>query len=111
MNLVAAHLGLWWGDRRIQLARLQAQIASLEKRPTIVLGDFNDVRRRGPAERSLCPPLTATPALGTFPSWWPILPLDRIWYGPPLEIVSIVTLNEAHHVSDHLPLLASFRLP
>ena len=51
-----------------------------------MLGDFNDFPGRGLAERSLCPPLIATPELPTYPSRLPLLPLDRIWFSAPLEL-------------------------
>ncbi len=69
-----------------------------------MLGDFNDFPGRGLAERSLCPPLTATPELPTYPSRLPLLPLDRIWFSAPLELKTIATLRDAGRASDHLPL-------
>jgi endonuclease/exonuclease/phosphatase family metal-dependent hydrolase len=109
--VVAAHLGLLPFERRRQFARLTERIAEIADRPLIVLGDFNDFPGRGLAERSLCPPLEATPSLPTYPSRLPLLPLDRIWYSKPLEMVTIATVSDAEHVSDHLPLLATLRLP
>ena len=108
INVVAAHLGLLWLDRRKQLARLRARLDALGCEPTIVLGDFNDYFRRGAADRTFCPPLNPAPALRTFPSRLPLLPLDRIWYGGCLELDSVGTLVEAGSLSDHLPVLASF---
>lgn len=105
--VIAAHLGLLPFERRRQFARLRERIDSIEERPLVVLGDFNDFPGRGLAERSLCPPLTPTPELPTYPSRLPLLPLDRIWFSDPLELTTIATLQEAHHASDHLPLLAS----
>ena len=61
--VVAAHLGLLPFERRRQFARLKERIATITERPLVVLGDFNDFPGRGLAERSLCPPLTATPEL------------------------------------------------
>jgi len=109
--IVAAHLGLLPFERRRQFARLKERIATIPERPLVVLGDFNDFPGRGLAERSLCPPLTATPELATYPSRLPLLPLDRIWFSAPLELATITTLNDAGRVSDHLPLLASLRWP
>jgi len=109
--VVAAHLGLLPFERRRQFARLKERIAAIPDRPLVVLGDFNDFPGRGLAERSLCPPLTATPELATYPSRLPLLPLDRIWFSAPLELAAIATLNDAGRVSDHLPLLASLRWP
>jgi endonuclease/exonuclease/phosphatase family metal-dependent hydrolase len=105
--VIAAHLGLLPFERRRQFARLKERVASIAERPLIVLGDFNDFPGRGLAERSLCPPLAATPALPTYPSRLPLLPLDRIWFSDPLELATIATLSDAQRVSDHLPLIAS----
>jgi endonuclease/exonuclease/phosphatase family metal-dependent hydrolase len=107
--VVAAHLGLLPFERRRQFARLKERIAAIDERPLVVLGDFNDFPGRGLAERSLCPPLTPTPELATYPSRLPLLPLDHIWFSDPLELTSIATLNDARRASDHLPLLASLR--
>jgi endonuclease/exonuclease/phosphatase family metal-dependent hydrolase len=108
LAIIAAHLGLMPFERRKQFALLKERIAALTTRPLVVLGDFNDFPGRGLAERSLCPPLTSTPELRTYPSRFPLLPLDRIWFSAPLELGTIATLAEAGRVSDHLPLLASF---
>lgn len=109
--VIAAHLGLLPFERRRQFDRLKTRIAEIGDRPIVVLGDFNDFPGRGLAERSLCPPLRATPSLATYPSRLPLLPLDRIWFSDPLELVTIAALRDAERVSDHLPLLASLRLP
>jgi endonuclease/exonuclease/phosphatase family metal-dependent hydrolase len=107
--VIAAHLGLLPFERRRQFARLRERIASISERPLIVLGDFNDFPGRGLAERSLCPPLRASPSLPTYPSRLPLLPLDRIWFSEPLELVTVATISDAQRVSDHLPLMASFQ--
>lgn len=112
ITVLAVHLGLFPGERRKQLDRLRARIDTLDGGdPIIALGDFNDFPGRGLAERKLCPPLEDTPSLPTYPSRLPLLPLDRIWHSKPLELATIATLRDAQHVSDHLPLLASLRLP
>lgn len=109
--VIAAHLGLLPFERRRQFARLKDRIATIADRPLVVLGDFNDFPGRGLAERSLSPPLTGAPALATYPSRLPLLPLDRIWYSGPLELTTIATLHDAGRASDHLPLLASLHWP
>jgi len=109
--VAAAHLGLFPFERRWQFERLKARIAEIAERPLIVLGDFNDFPGRGLAEQSLCPPLEMTPELATYPSRLPLLPLDRIWYSKPLEMITIAAIRDAERVSDHLPLLASLRHP
>jgi endonuclease/exonuclease/phosphatase family metal-dependent hydrolase len=111
ITIMAVHLGLFPYERRKQLARIRARLDEIGDRPLIALGDFNDFPGRGLAERTLCPPFEGAPALATFPSRLPLLPLDRIWYSKPLELQSIATLSDAQRVSDHLPLLASLRHP
>ncbi len=109
--VVAVHLGLLPFERRRQFARLRTRLESISERPLVVLGDFNDFPGRGLAERSLCPPLTPTPELATYPSRLPLLPLDRILFSDPLELTTIATLRDAGRASDHLPLLASLCWP
>ena len=109
--VIAAHLGLLPFERRRQFLRLKERISEIAHRPLVVLGDFNDFPGRGLAERSLCPPLRATPELPTYPSRLPLLPLDRIWFSEPLELVTIAALRDAERVSDHLPLVASLQMP
>jgi endonuclease/exonuclease/phosphatase family metal-dependent hydrolase len=111
ITIVAVHLGLLRSERRTQLARIRERLDEIPDHPIIALGDFNDFPGRGLAERSLCPPLEEVPALATYPSRLPLLPLDRIWYSKPLELKAIATLRDAQRVSDHLPLLASLRQP
>jgi endonuclease/exonuclease/phosphatase family metal-dependent hydrolase len=106
--VIAAHLGLLPFERRRQFARLKERIAAIPDRPIVVLGDFNDFPGRGLAERSLSPPLQGAPALATYPSRFPLLPLDRIWFSGPLELA---TIHDAGRASDHLPLLASLKWP
>jgi endonuclease/exonuclease/phosphatase family metal-dependent hydrolase len=109
--VIAAHLGLLPFERRRQFARLKERVAEIAHRPLIVLGDFNDFPGRGLAERYLTPPLRPSPELPTYPSRLPLLPLDRIWFSDPFELATIVTLRDAERVSDHLPLVASLRMP
>jgi endonuclease/exonuclease/phosphatase family metal-dependent hydrolase len=111
VSVMSAHLGLSPLERRRQLARLRRAVAALGPQPIIALGDFNDVRLRGIAERSLCPPLAPAPAAATYPSVFPIFPLDRIWCARPLEVLEVHALRHARRLSDHLPLLAVLHAP
>jgi endonuclease/exonuclease/phosphatase family metal-dependent hydrolase len=42
----------------------------------------------------------------TFPAWWPVLALDRIYCRPGNLLVRSWTDPLARHASDHLPLIA-----
>ncbi|HEX5046599.1 MAG TPA: endonuclease/exonuclease/phosphatase family protein [Gammaproteobacteria bacterium] len=109
--IVALHLGLSPFERRSQYARLKERLGAIADRPLIVLGDFNDFPGRGLAEKNLGELLHGAPPMPTYPSRLPLLPLDRIWFSEPLELVTIAALRDAERVSDHLPLLASLSLP
>jgi endonuclease/exonuclease/phosphatase family metal-dependent hydrolase len=107
--VIAVHLGLLPFERGRQLARLRERIETVAEGPLIVLGDFNDFPRR--LDRHvLARSLAVTPPLPTYPSRLPFLPLDRICFSAPLGLLTAATLNDAEHVSDHLPLVASLRL-
>lgn len=109
--VMSVHLGVLPLERRRQLARLTRIVAALGDRPIIALGDFNDVRLHGIAERALCPPLSRAPAIATFPAALPLFPLDRVWCARPLQMRAVRTLPEARGLSDHLPLLAEIEAP
>jgi endonuclease/exonuclease/phosphatase family metal-dependent hydrolase len=107
--VIAVHLGLLPFERRKQFARLRERIETIAEGPLIVLGDFNDFPRRL-NQHLLSRSLAVTPPLATYPSRFPLLPLDRICFSAPLDLVTAATLNDVEHVSDHLPLVASLRL-
>ncbi|MEY4642742.1 MAG: hypothetical protein RLZZ227_2736 [Pseudomonadota bacterium] len=121
LHILCLHLGLFGFERRQQLAILNRHLHAIRDahEAVIVGGDFNDwsgtqVRRN------------LDPALGmrevfmqsdqkharTFPARWPMLCMDRIYYSG-LEIESCACLNDDawRELSDHVPLLARFRLP
>lgn len=106
VRVIAAHLGLGVLERRHQIRALARIVASEPPGPLILLGDFNEVRRRGLAQRSLGAGLQAAGAEATFPAHRPLLPLDRIWCRAPLVMGRSWVHRAARDVSDHLPLLA-----
>ena len=107
--VIAVHLGILPSERRKQLGRLRERIETIAERPLLVLGDFHDFPKRLD-RHALAPSLAVTPPLATYPSRLPFLPLDRICFSAPLGLVTAATLNDAEHVSDHLPLVASLRV-
>jgi endonuclease/exonuclease/phosphatase family metal-dependent hydrolase len=110
LHVAAAHLGLNARERRRQLGLIRGVIDERAPGPCVVLGDFNEWRRKGVATKALCPPFVAATTLPTYPAGWPVLPLDRIWYRPPLELVSARVVSEVQRLSDHLPVLAELRI-
>lgn len=117
LRCFATHLGLRGWERRRQVERLLEQIDRYSpqeyiRSPIVVLGDFNEWQRRSRLLRPIAERLEAPPPRPTYPSYWPLLPLDRIWFGGGLRLqrLDVVKTRAARIASDHLPLLASFAL-
>lgn len=113
LRIIAAHFGLLRRSRSQQAKVLLAAAHSV-KRPTILLGDFNEWRVN--ARSSLLPllpqfgPLDAV--LPSFPSRFPLLALDRILARPQSLISSLEVHRSplARIASDHLPVKARLNL-
>jgi endonuclease/exonuclease/phosphatase family metal-dependent hydrolase len=111
LRVIATHFGLRGGERRAQTLRLLAALTGAPTEPgaaVLMMGDLNEWRGRRAAIRALDRELGHAPAPRTFPSWWPLLPLDRIYAAPP-ALVRDVTVHRsplARLASDHLPLRA-----
>ncbi len=114
VRVVAAHLGLLRQSRRLQVQRLLAHAAEASDHPTVLMGDLNEWRRGqtsalhgftpsfGPLERG-------TPS---FPSYFPVLALDRILARPGTILSAVEVHNSplARRASDHLPIKTRIRL-
>lgn len=118
-HLVCLHFGLTGAERARQARQLCEHIHHYvaTDAPLIIAGDFNDWRGR--IERHLHEQLgmqevfrqTHGKFARTFPSWLPLLPMDRIYYRG-LTPTACERLVHAPwpDLSDHAPLAASFRL-
>ena len=119
IHVICIHLGLFERERENQLITLSERIASHvpADEPLIIAGDFNDWRGR--AEQHLHDDLGVTEVFKetngayarTFPAWFPMLSMDRIYYRG-LDIVDCSHLRGQPwgRLSDHTPLLAEFGL-
>jgi endonuclease/exonuclease/phosphatase family metal-dependent hydrolase len=103
----ATHLGLRASERRQQVAALRRITSAWPSGPAVILGDFNEPRRRVPEHRSLAPEFAPARPWPTYPTRLPLLPLDRIWCRRPLTVIRSWTLRKLARASDHLPLLAN----
>lgn len=114
------HLGTAYRERRFQARRLfGAGILDREKRSgtSIILGDFNEWLP-GLASRLLkthyfrVPVRTRLARSRTYPGMFPLLSLDHIYYDEHLELLQSALLRNRKTLlaSDHLPILADFRL-
>ena len=113
IRIVATHFGLRGPERRTQTRRLLQAVEAHEggEDGLIVMGDLNEWRGRRGGIPALDRELGRAPAPRTFPSWCPVLPLDRIYAGAPavLERVEVHRSPLARVASDHLPLRARIR--
>jgi endonuclease/exonuclease/phosphatase family metal-dependent hydrolase len=105
LRVIATHLGLAAAERRAQVARLADRLAETGV-PTILLGDFNESKQRGTLA-AWTPHVEFVTTPPTFPSWCPLLRLDRIFAMQPLRASLRVQRDRRSRIaSDHLPLLA-----
>jgi endonuclease/exonuclease/phosphatase family metal-dependent hydrolase len=112
-RVIAAHLGLLRLSRLDQASALLKAHRELPPLPTILMGDFNEWRRRRRSALSILEPTfggDATPR--SFPSRRPIFALDRI-LGWPYGLVTDLAVHTsplARVASDHLPLTARAKI-
>jgi endonuclease/exonuclease/phosphatase family metal-dependent hydrolase len=112
LRVIATHLGLRPAERRHQVRALLATCArpdsSDERETSVLLGDINEWFIAGRPLRWLHAHFGHAPALRTFPSYFPLLALDRIWVHPPRAVTRVWRHQtpESRRASDHLPVVA-----
>lgn len=121
LHVFSVHLGTAFFERRHQGRKLVAEVlhkANGFTGPRLVMGDFNEWTR-GLASRLLAEHLesidikTHLARTRTYPGVLPFWHLDHMYYEQPLELAGL-TLHKTRGAllaSDHLPLIATFRLP
>ncbi len=137
IRVVVTHLGLTPQERWIQVSRLMEALTDPEAMgsgagaskhggdagnpaasrdavmpPTIILGDFNVVRRQSRASRLLEEHFPTFVSEPTYPSRSPQLALDRIYLTAHwrVETSHVPQTGLAKIASDHLPLIAQVRM-
>jgi endonuclease/exonuclease/phosphatase family metal-dependent hydrolase len=113
LRVLATHLGLRPAERREQVKRILHAFDSAPLGPAVVMGDVNEWYLWGRPLKWLHQKFAVTHAPATFPARRPMLKLDRIW-GHPASALHDVAVHRsalARIASDHLPVLARFRLP
>lgn len=108
LHVAAAHLGLSISERRSQARVLLEMIGTAT--PFVMLGDFNDWFWPGSVRRKLARILPDHSSYRTFPSFFPLLRLDRIYCRPSGALVQTWTDGQARHISDHLPVIGDVTL-
>jgi endonuclease/exonuclease/phosphatase family metal-dependent hydrolase len=115
LRVIATHFGLRATERRLQANRLVSALAGSlpphrrEAEAVLLMGDLNEWRGRSGAIRAFDRQLGPSAAERTFPSWMPVLALDRIYADGPavLRDVEVYRSPLARLASDHLPLVGN----
>jgi endonuclease/exonuclease/phosphatase family metal-dependent hydrolase len=107
-RVLTTHLDLRSRHRRHQFETLLEALVPDRPRPTVLMGDFNEWWPRSPRLAALRRHVELPPAPPTFPSWLPILRLDRIAHaGCRLHHrVRRHATPLSRRASDHLPVFA-----
>lgn len=107
LHVMSVHLGLHIEERRFQVRQILDYLKSTPHERVVILGDFNDWLPGRSAAHVLDAQLGHSPRVKSFPVFWPLMPLDRIWCRPPgaLRRVTAHRSRLSRLASDHLPVL------
>lgn len=113
VHVLATHLGLRVGERRFQLRQILSDLDAFSDALTIVMGDFNDWLPGRSVVHVLDERFGRPPTPASFPVFWPIRSLDRIWAHPIASIERVFAHKSpaARRASDHYPVVADISLP
>jgi endonuclease/exonuclease/phosphatase family metal-dependent hydrolase len=114
LRVVATHFGLRSPERQSQTERLLDALEQgdgVRRDGIVLMGDLNEWRGRRGGIPAMDQAIGRAPAPRTFPSWCPLLPLDRIYAGLCTELAHVVPHRSplARVASDHLPLKGAVR--
>ena len=113
IRVLVTHLGLHARERKHQVNKLLKILAeNHEVDCTVLLGDINEWRPQGFAIRTFDAQLGRGIRSRTFPSFYPVFALDRMWVSPRKALVEkrIPHHRLAKIASDHLPIRAMIDL-
>jgi endonuclease/exonuclease/phosphatase family metal-dependent hydrolase len=112
LRVLVTHFGLRWRERRHQEARVMALLEHARDPVVVLLADANDWSPLLGTTRRIDSCLGRSPRRRTFPSRFPLFPLDRIWVRPLAALIhsSVFRGAGAAMASDHLPIYADLDL-
>lgn len=108
LTVMATHLGLWPAERRMQVRQLLSLLEQQSADITVLLGDLNEWFLWGRPLRWLHKFFRRSRHIRTFPAYFPLFSLDRIWVTPEKTLLAVHTHRSqlSRKASDHLPLIA-----
>ncbi len=110
LRVIGTHLSLSFLERLREARRLMKmidQVEQTEKNPLFLMGDINEWRGNVTLIRHLNDIMIPVPVGKTFPAFWPVFRLDRIWHDrPTLKVrAEVLRQKDVAILSDHLPVL------
>jgi endonuclease/exonuclease/phosphatase family metal-dependent hydrolase len=112
VHVLATHLGLRLTERRFQVRQILDDLKGAPRSLIIVMGDFNDWLPGRSVVHVLDQEFGRPPTPSSFPVFWPVRSLDRIWVRPlsALDRVFVHKSAAARRASDHYPVVAEITL-
>jgi endonuclease/exonuclease/phosphatase family metal-dependent hydrolase len=112
VRVIVSHLGLGIRERRYQTKRLLGILEREKTSPLIVLLDLNEWFPFGGPILRFNEQFGKTPCCRSFPSFFPLFSIDRIWVRPRAALLDVrpYLTRDTRVASDHLPLLATINL-
>jgi endonuclease/exonuclease/phosphatase family metal-dependent hydrolase len=109
LRVIATHLGLSLGERRFQVQRI-LEIVKQHPIATVMLGDFNDWFWPSSLRDAIQHELPAQTRHASWPSYCPVMRLDRVFCWPREMLVRSFVDRAAKRASDHLPVIVDVNL-
>ncbi|HSE42107.1 MAG TPA: endonuclease/exonuclease/phosphatase family protein, partial [Acidobacteriota bacterium] len=112
VRVLDVHFGLTAAERHFQVKKILAMIDITLPSPLVIMGDFNEWKSFGLGSiRTINRLLGRCVSPATFPSWLPVLSLDRVWIHPKQLRARIEAIRSriCRKASDHLPLKATIQ--
>ncbi|AFJ03212.1 Endonuclease/exonuclease/phosphatase [Methylophaga frappieri] len=107
ITVMATHLGLWPSERRSQVRQIVNLLQQSHSDYIWLMGDLNEWLIWGRPLNWLKHFFRYSHHIATFPSFFPLLSLDRLWVMPQQSLLSVRAHRSkiSRQASDHLPLV------
>lgn len=106
LRVINTHFGLLPRSRSAQARAIIEKIASLDDRPTLLMGDLNEWRESASMLRTLGERFQIAAPKPSFPARYPIFAFDRILASDGLSDITPHDTALSRRASDHLPIKA-----
>jgi endonuclease/exonuclease/phosphatase family metal-dependent hydrolase len=112
VRVMVTHLGLVRRERAVQIGAVLERLAEPRVDAIVLAGDFNEWWPWSLNLQRIDERMGAAPKPATFPSFLPLLALDRVWARPSEALLSLGSRRGPleRMASDHLPLVADLQI-